>query len=470
MTRRPARKTPRTRRTSAIALSLGGVLTPPLPPSAGVRSGDVEKTVARLGGLVPALVSKGSPAGFLSLPGRRSVLAGVQSEARYWRGRGIDDVFHVGIGGSSLGAETLLRALAHPQHNQLPAKARSGPRVHFVDNVDPETLAPLLEWVDLSKAMIHVVSKSGGTVETAAGFQILRRAFETTGLAWPRHCVFTTGQGALRSLGAAEKIRMLDFPADIGGRYSALTPSGLLTPAIAGIDVAGVFAGAQRFALRARRVAPDANPALVAAAVAWLMDTRRAKPIHVLMPYADALEPLSRWYVQLSGESLGKIRGRGARARHVGPTPLPARGTTDQHSQVQLFIEGPADKLVMFVSTARDRQTLSVPGLPPAEYLDGVELGALLRAERAGTEVALARAGRPSLCWEIPEVSPGAVGELLVALQLMTAAQAELYGIDAYGQPGVEAGKVAAFALLGREGYEDEAAAIEDGKPPTWRI
>ena len=342
--------------------------------------------------------------------------------------------------------------------------------MHFIDNVDAETLAPLLEWVDLSKAMIHVVSKSGGTVETAAGFQILRDAFVSADLAWQRHCVFTTGKGALRSLGEAEGVRMLDFPADIGGRFSALTPSGLLTPAIAGVDVAGVVAGAQRFARRAQRVGPDANPALVAAAVAWLMDTRRARPIHVLMPYADALEPLSRWYVQLAGESLGKIRGKGARARHVGPTPIPARGTTDQHSQVQLFVEGPPDKLVMFVATGRDRRTLTVPGLEPAEYLDGVELGALLRAERAGTEVALARAGRPSLCWEIPEVSPGAVGELLLALQLMTAAQAELYGIDAYDQPGVEAGKVAAFALLGRDGYEAEAEAIENGRPPVWRI
>ena len=466
----PARADARSSKPVPLALSLGGALAPPLAPAHGVRRNEVRRALARLSDVVPGLLATDASAGFLKLPGRRSVLASVRAEARYWHRRGIEDVFHVGIGGSSLGAETLLRALAHPQHNQLPNERRDGPRVHFIDNVDAETLAPLLEWVDLSKAMMHVVSKSGGTVETAAGFQILRSAFEGAGLDWRRHAVFTTGQGALRALGKAETVRMLDFPADIGGRYSALSPSGLLTPAIAGVDVAGVVAGARRFATRSRRVEADANPALVAAAVAWLMDTKRAKPIHVLMPYADALEPLSRWYVQLSGESLGKKKGRGVRTRHVGPTPLPARGTTDQHSQVQLFVEGPADKLVMFVATARDRVRLDVPGHPPAEYLGGVELGALLRAEQAGTEVALARAGRPSMCWELPEVSPEAVGELLVALQLMTAAQAHLYGIDAYDQPGVEAGKVAAFALLGREGYEDEARAIERGKPPEWRI
>jgi glucose-6-phosphate isomerase len=190
--------------------------------------------------------------------------------------------------------------------------------------------------------------------------------------------------------------------------------------------------------------------------------------VHVLMPYGDALEPLSRWYVQLAGESLGKRRP-GSR-RGVGPTPLPARGATDQHSQLQLFVEGPPDKLVVFVDVARPRRRVALPGTPPAPYLKGVSAGQLLRAEREGTAVALARAGRPSLTWELPAAAPECIGQLLFALQLQTAYQAALYGIDAYDQPGVEAGKVAANALIGRAGYEAERAAIEAGRPPDWRI
>ena len=186
-----------------------------------------------------------------------------------------------------------------------------------------------------------------------------------------------------------------------------------------------------------------------------------------MMPYADALEPLARWYVQLSGESLGKIAADG---RSVGPTPLPARGTTDQHSQVQLFVEGPADKVVVFVAPQATERTLTIPGGAPADYLDGVELGALQRAAQQGTAVALARAGRPSMTWRLPKVDGNAVGQLLAALELQTAYQAALTGIDAYDQPGVESGKIAAFALIGREGYEDERRRIERDAPPSWIV
>jgi glucose-6-phosphate isomerase len=230
-----------------------------------------------------------------------------------------------------------------------------------------------------------------------------------------------------------------------------------------------VVAGARQFAARAARREPAACPAAAAACVATLMELR-GKPIHVLMPYADALEPLARWFVQLAGESLGKIRRDGRRRVHVGPTPLPARGSTDQHSQVQLFVEGPADKLVTFVRVAKPRRSLRIPGQGPAPYLDGVRLEALLDAELRGTEVALARAGRPSVRWELPDASPHALGQLLVALELQVACQAALLGVNAYDQPGVEAGKVAAYALIGRAGHEDERERIEAHQPPHWTL
>ncbi len=186
------------------------------------------------------------------------------------------------------------------------------------------------------------------------------------------------------------------------------------------------------------------------------------------MPYGDALEPLARWAVQLLGESLGK-RTR-AEGRCVGPTPLPARGATDQHSQVQLFVEGPADKLVVFVRVARTQRRVAIPAGAPAAYLRGIELGRLLRAEQGGTRVALAAAGRPSVTWELPRLGGDALGQLFLAFMLQTAYQGALYGIDAYDQPGVEAGKIAAFALIGRAGFEQRRAELEAQPLPSWRV
>jgi glucose-6-phosphate isomerase len=188
------------------------------------------------------------------------------------------------------------------------------------------------------------------------------------------------------------------------------------------------------------------------------------------MPYADCLEPLARWYVQLIGESLGKRTRRGKRVVGVGPTPLAARGSTDQHSQVQLFVDGPPDKWLTFVTVEQSRREQPIAGGAPAAYLDGLDLGTLLRAEQRGTALVLASARRPSASWVLPEIHPECLGQLFFALELHTAYQGALYGIDAYDQPGVEAGKRAAFALIGREGYEDQRAAIEAAEPASWIV
>lgn len=465
--------TARRRREPELRLELGGCLAPPLEADHGVSRREVERTAQRLRAPLDALLSASPPSGFLAVLRRPSVLREVEEAARRWRRRGIDDVIHVGIGGSALGAETVFRALGHPFHNQLPRRRRGGPRVHFLDNVDPDRLSALLEVVDPKRSLVHVVSKSGGTVETAAGFQVLREVLGRGrgGATWPRRCVFTTGKGALRTLAEREGVETLAFPEDVGGRFSVLTASGLFTPALAGVDVAGLVAGARRMQRRLAREPAAESPAAVAAAAAWLLATERGKPVHAFMPYADALEPLARWWVQLAGESLGKQRpGASGPAAGVGPTPLPARGTTDQHSQVQLFVEGPPDKLVVFVTTRRSARERRIPAGGPADYLEGIELGTLLRAEQRGTAVALARAGRPTCCWELAEVAPGPLGQLFVALETQTALMASLYGVNAFDQPGVEAGKIAAFALLGREGYEETRARIERDAPPSWSL
>jgi glucose-6-phosphate isomerase len=455
-----------------IQFEAGGSLAPPLPGSHGVSRAEVSAELRRCRDVLPRLLGTGAPSGFAKLLRRPAGLRAIRAAATRWRKRQPKDLIHIGIGGSSLGAEALLQALAHPYYNLLSPRARSGPRIHFIDNVDPDSLGALLETVDLRHALVHVVSKSGSTVETAAGFQVLREALSGAGrgVRWERQCVFTAGRGALRDLGRREGVEILEFPEDIGGRFSILTASGLFTPAVAGIDIAGVMEGARRYLSRIAKAAPTENSAAVSAAIAYLMAEHKHKPIQVLMPYADALEPLARWYVQLVGESLGKQTRRGKRTVGVGPTPLPARGTTDQHSQVQLFMEGPRDKWMSFVRVEQAQRTQPIAAGGPAPYLAELDMGTLLRAEQRGTEIALAAGGRPSASWILPVIHPQSVGQLFFALELQTAYQGKLYGINAYDQPGVEAGKIAAFALIGREGYEKERSNIESATPPSWRI
>ncbi|MGB8932506.1 MAG: hypothetical protein WCC48_14785, partial [Anaeromyxobacteraceae bacterium] len=230
-------------------------------------------------------------------------------------------------------------------------------------------------------------------------------------------------------------------------------PVGLLPAAAAGVDVTALLDGAGAMEARCRSGSVLENPALLLAATLHLSDVKRGKRIHVLMPYADALRDLADWFVQLWAESLGK-------SEQVGPTPLRAVGATDQHSSVQLMMEGPKDKVVTFVRVAKPRVDvrIKVPDLyrEHAEfaYLDGHTMGELIDAELTSTEAALRHAGRPTIRITLPRLEPRAVGELMMLLELATAYAGGLYGVNPFDQPGVEAGKRYAQGLLGRPGFE----------------
>jgi glucose-6-phosphate isomerase len=187
----------------------------------------------------------------------------------------------------------------------------------------------------------------------------------------------------------------------------------------------------------------------------WLAHTRTGAGIHVMMPYADALRDFAAWFVQLWAESLGKERPDGS---HVGPTPIAALGATDQHSQVQLFMEGPLDKTVTFVAVAEPEGDLTIPRayseVRELAYLGGHTLGELIEVERRATAGALARRGRPNMTLGLDRVDAQAVGELIVLLELATVYAAALYGVDPLTQPGVELGKQFAYAMLGRPGSD----------------
>src|SRR5678816_201917 len=261
-----------------------------------------------------------------------------------------DDVVILGIGGSALGPIAMRTALRPSGWNMLSSSARRGePRLHVLDNVDPETIASLLARLELSRTLFIVTSKSGGTAETMSQFLIVHQALERQSLKPGAHLVFVTdpAQGALRPLAAQNGIPALDIPPNVGGRFSVLTPVGTLPAALIGIDVGKLLEGAAEMASRCESAKLEENPAGIYATLQWLADTRHGKTINVMMPYSDPVRDFANWFVQLWAESLGKHLPDGS---SVGQTPLAALGATDQHSQVQLFMEGPKDKVVTFIA------------------------------------------------------------------------------------------------------------------------
>jgi glucose-6-phosphate isomerase len=404
---------------------------------------------------------------FYDLPYQAKTVAEILTVAKAARGR-FENFVQLGIGGSALGNITLHGALNHPWHNLLSPKQRRGlPRLFVPDNVDPERLAGMLEVLDLRKTVVHVVTKSGDTAETMAGFMLLydriRKAVGKKHLA--RHILVTTDKekGNLRKLCREEGFVSFVVPEGVGGRFSVLSPVGLISAAFLGLDLEQLLAGAA-FMDRACRP-PDlaSNPAYALAALLALSD-RRGRNLHVMMPYAHRLADLADWFRQLWAESLGKKSNRRGRAVYAGPTPIKGLGATDQHSQSQLYMEGPFDKVILFVRLEKFTAEPGIPrvfqGMEGVGYLGGHGFGELLNAEQSATAAALVEAGRPNLCLRVPELNAFTLGQLFYLLEAATAMAGELYNVNAFDQPGVEAAKVATYALMGRKGYEPQRASL----------
>lgn len=405
--------------------------------------------------------------GFFDLPRNRELASSVLEYVARTRGR-YRDVVLLGIGGSALGPIALRNALRPPQWNSLPDAARDGlPRLHVLDNVDPITISATLERVQLADTLFLVVSKSGGTAETMAQYLIVRGRLEAAKLPLVDHLVFVTDpqKGALRPIANAEGIPALDIPANIGGRFSVMSPVGTLPAALIGIDIEAMLAGAGDMVERCASDQLSKNPAGVFAVLQYLADTTVGKHIQILMPYADPLRDMAAWFVQLWAESLGKVRGT---TEHVGPTPVPALGATDQHAQVQLFMEGPLDKTVTFLAVETPERDVTIPGahgdVADLAYLGGHSLWELLNTERRATAGALATRGRPSMTITMPRIDAWHLGALMMLLEIATAYAGSLYGINAFDQPGVELGKRYTYGMMGRPGFD--AAKEEFGRLP----
>jgi glucose-6-phosphate isomerase len=415
--------------------------------------------------------------GFYKLVDQGPTVRGIRTFAE-GLGQAHDHVLVLGIGGSALGTKALLNALRPPAWNELDDEQRDFfPRLTVLENVDPTSVAAALERIDPRRVLVNVISKSGGTAETMAQYLVVRAWLEQAlGAAAYRHLVFTTDptRGALRELAHRDHIATLDVPPDVGGRFSVLSPVGLLPAALVGIDIDGLLDGAHRALSRAESDELLQNPAALYAALHCEADRTQGARVHVLMPYTDRLRELAEWYRQLWAESLGKRVDREGRTVNLGPTPVGAVGATDQHSQVQLFMEGPYDKVITFVTVDDLGVDLKIPRpstgagadseLPPdLAYLPGHTLGELLRAEYEATSAALAQMGRMNCTLRLPDLSARTIGELLMFFQLATGYAGVWYGIDPFDQPGVELGKRLTYAAMGREGYQPAAAVAASG-------
>jgi glucose-6-phosphate isomerase len=380
-----------------------------------------------------------------------------------------DALVVIGIGGSALGTTALATALLPFYWNELSqVRRRHMPRLYVLDNVDPDETAALLDRLDLERTLVNVISKSGTTGESMAGYLVIKQRLEAIvgARALKEHLVFTTDPagGTLRQIGNEMGVPMFDLGAGVGGRFSVLSSVGLLPGALTGMDVAGLLAGAADMSAWIKETSGWDNPACAFAGVQYLNDVEFDRRISVMMPYSAHLRDIADWYRQLWAESLGKTVDRQGRTVNVGPTPVKSLGVTDQHSQLQLYAEGPDDKIITFLGVGEFAQTIEIPAPGPEadalSYLGGHTLGELLWAEQKSTAWALAQKGRPSLTITVPKVDARSVGALIYLLEMATAVAGELYDIDAFDQPGVELSKKATYALMGRKGFEQLAGEI----------
>ena len=377
-----------------------------------------------------------------------------------------DNFVVLGIGGSALGPMAAFNALCHFRYNDLP-KEKRGVKFFVEDNVDPERMLALLDVIDVKRTMFNVITKSGATSETMSQYLIISDILKKAiGEGWQKNIIATTSQerGNLIKLAKKENFKLFYIPEGVGGRFSELCPVGLLPAAVLGIDIKGLLKGAKEMDKACVSANPYENPALMAALL-QVIAMSKGKNISVMMPYADSLRYIADWYCQLWGESLGKAVDLNGNIVNVGQTPVKSLGVTDQHSQVQLYTEGPFDKVITMIAVDKFRGDVVIADgaeeFPDVNFLCGHTMGELLNTERKATEYALTKSKHMNNTIVLDEVNANTVGQLLWFFQLETAYAGAMLNIDTFNQPGVEEGKKATFALLGKAGYAAKKAELD---------
>lgn len=406
---------------------------------------------------------------FRDLPTDEDMIEAVKKEVEHFRDR-CDVLIVLGIGGSALGNVALHSALNPYTYNLMSDRARNGPQLFVLDNVDPEQIKAVIELIGpkIKKTIINVISKSGETAETAAQFILFRDLLQQKlGKKYVDNILATTDPagGTLREICNAEGFRTLEVPDGVGGRFTVLSAVGLFSAGMCGIDIDALLEGAAAMDKRLKDADIKKNPAALIAAIHYALD-QKGKHITVMMPYATSLYYLGDWFRQLWAESLGKkFDITGKKEVFTGQTPVKALGTTDQHSQVQLYREGPNDKIITFLEVERFGQKLTIPstmkGVKTLDYLAGANFQTLINSEKLGTEYALLESQRPTMTIVFPTISSETVGQFLYLYECAVSYMGGLYGINTYDQPAVQLGKDATYALMGKSGFADLEKKIQ---------
>ena len=433
----------------------------------GLSMADIEKNSAQYKRAAESMAAKRANMKWRELPHNQAeVVARIKTVVE--RVRNEYEAFVVlGIGGSALGPIAVQQALSHLRYNELSRERRGGPRLYVEDNVDPERMASLLDVIDVEKTVFNVVTKSGGTSETMSQLLYITRILkDKLGDKWSEHVIATTDEvkGNLIKIAKADGLETFYVPDGVGGRFSELCPVGLIAAAVCGIDIEELLAGAAYMDELCSEPDYRSNMAYMAA----ICETEAMKKgcnISVMMPYADSLKYMADWFAQLWAESLGKAVHTDGSAAHTGQTPVKSLGVTDQHSQVQLYTEGPFDKVITFIGVDKYRSTVEIPhaydNIPDVAFLSGHTFNELIKCEQFATEYAVQKSGHMNCTVTLPEVNAFTVGQLLFLFQLETAFAGELLGINAFDQPGVEEGKNATYALLGKHGYDEKKKELD---------
>ncbi|MBD3166253.1 glucose-6-phosphate isomerase [bacterium] len=454
---------------SRLKLDVTRMMADAIGKGYGVSSGEIEQIWPRVMNLLQGLEArrKSGELPFYTLHENEDMVSRIEEYAEKVRGR-FKNLVLIGIGGSALGPIALADALLPLNWNHLSDEERKAPRFFVPDNPDPEYLGAVMEVCPPEDTLYNIVTKSGGTAETMAAYlAVMTPLKEALPEEWREHLVFTTdpSKGNLRKIARNEGITAFSIPSGVGGRFSVMTSVGLLPAALLGINIRDLLAGAAEQSEKVFNREFETNPSAAYAALQYLAHTQRGARMHVMMPYANSLYRVADWFRQLWAESLGKRMNLQGEVVNTGPTPIAALGATDQHSQVQLYVEGPHDKTFTFVVPRNFRRKVHCgkhhSDIESVDYLAGLDVGVLLRAEAEATQRALTAAHRPNMTFVLEEIAPDTIGELLYLLEAATLVAGGLYEVNPLDQPGVEAGKVATYALLGRSGYEDHRAEIE---------
>ncbi len=459
-----------------LTLDYANVLDTAVGPVHGLSPAEIRRTEPAAKTAI-ARIERERRAGqhrYRELPHDRAMLRAVTAAVRRYFGR-YENLVVLGIGGSALGNIALQTAL-NPAYHNLMTRGRRGPRLFVMDNVDPVQFANLLDVLgpSLKKTLFNVISKSGETAETAAQFLIVRdllaRKLGRRGLV--ANLLVTTDPegGTMRGIVDAEGYAALPVPPGVGGRFSVLSAVGLFSAGMCGIRIDRLLAGAAAMGRRVSTSNIRRNPAALLALLLYMFYVR-GKRLHVMMPYAYGLKDLADWYRQLWAESLGKATDLDGQPAGVGPTPIKALGATDQHSQVQLYREGPNDKVFIFLEVEKFARDVKIPraaDLPDAlAYLSGASLGQLLNAEKRATECALVASQRPCLTLRFPVVTEETVGQFIMLWEAATSIAGYLLNVNPYDQPAVQLGKDLTYALMGKAGYEAVARQYLKKAPPS---